>query len=236
MILDLGIRIALSLIFEDYYMNASPGRPTIAIVILNWNGRAHLEKFLPSVIASTYPAKEVIVADNASTDDSVPYLQETFPQLRIIRLDRNYGFAQGYNEALRQVQSDYYVLLNSDVEVEPGWIEPIADLMERDPSIGACQPKIRMWAHRERFEYAGAAGGWLDSLGYPFARGRVCSTAWGGWTAISLPIRRRSIFAGACNWKVSWSIPAPYPRYIMSAGVPCQRARPERCSLTFGIT
>jgi GT2 family glycosyltransferase len=147
--------------------------PTIAIVILNWNGRKYLEKFLPFVLASTYSNKEVIVADNASTDDSVSYLQQHYPEVRVIVLDRNYGFATGYNEALRQVKSDYYVLLNSDVEVEPGWIGPVLELMEKDPLIAACQPKIRMYANRELFEYAGGAGGWLDYLGYPFARGRV---------------------------------------------------------------
>ncbi|MES1159677.1 MAG: glycosyltransferase family 2 protein, partial [Bacteroidota bacterium] len=135
--------------------------------------RQHLETFLPSVMASTCPFKEVIVADNASTDDSIPFLKATYPQLRIISLDRNYGFAGGYNEALKQVQSDYYVLLNSDVEVEPGWIEPILDLMEKNPSIGACQPKLRMYKNTELFEYAGAAGGWLDHYGYPFAKGRI---------------------------------------------------------------
>src|SRR5258708_12961442 len=147
--------------------------PTIAIVIVNWNGRKHLEAFLPSVVASTCPAKEVIVADNASTDDSVLFLKEAYPQLRVISLDRNYGFAGGYNEALKQVKSDYYVLLNSDVEVEPGWIEPIIDLMEKDSSIGVCQPKLRMYSNKELFEYAGAAGGWLDCFGYPFAKGRI---------------------------------------------------------------
>ncbi len=152
------------------------GRPTIAIVILNWNGRRYLEKFLPSVIASSYSAKEIIVADNASTDDSVTWLRANYPQLRLIILDRNHGFAGGYNAALQQVESDYYVLLNSDVEVEPGWIEPILALMENNPSIGACQPKIRMWTDRELFEYAGAAGGWMDYLGYPFAKGRVFDT------------------------------------------------------------
>ena len=118
--------------------------PSIAIVILNWNGRKHLENFLPSVVASTYPGMEVIVADNASTDDSIPFLRQHYPGVRIISLDQNYGFARGYNEALKQVKSDYYVLLNSDVEVEPGWIEPVLDLMEKDPSIGACQPKIQI--------------------------------------------------------------------------------------------
>ena len=148
-------------------------RPTIAIVILNWNGRKYLEQFLPFVVASTYGGKEIIVADNASTDDSISFLRENYPRIRVIALDRNYGFAGGYNQALKQVDSDYYVLLNSDVEVEPGWIEPVIDLLEKDRSIGACQPKIKMYANRELFEYAGAAGGWLDFLGYPFAKGRV---------------------------------------------------------------
>jgi hypothetical protein len=151
-------------------------RPTIAIVILNWNGRAYLEKFLPSVVASSYARKQIIVADNASTDDSVRWLGENYPQIRLILLDHNYGFAGGYNKAMQQVESDYYVLLNSDVEVEPGWIEPILSLMENNPSIGACQPKICMWADRGLFEYAGAAGGWIDHLGYPFAKGRVFDT------------------------------------------------------------
>lgn len=115
----------------------------------------------------------MIIADNASTDDSVAFVRERYPQLRIIEMDRNRGFAGGYNEALRQVKSDYYVLLNSDVEVSPGWLEPVIELMEKDPAIAACQPKIRMYSDKGLFEYAGAAGGWLDYLGYPFARGRV---------------------------------------------------------------
>jgi len=147
--------------------------PTIAVVILNWNGRKYLQRFLPFVTASAGTGVEVIVADNASTDDSIPFLQDSYPGVRIIRLDHNLGFAGGYNEALRQVSSDYYVLLNSDVEVAPGWIEPVIELMECNPSIGACQPKIRMYSDRGSFEYAGAAGGWLDHLGYPFAKGRI---------------------------------------------------------------
>jgi GT2 family glycosyltransferase len=147
--------------------------PTTAIVILNWNGRKFLEQFLPIVAANTCPGAEVIIADNASTDDSISYLREHHPGLRIITLDRNYGFAGGYNASLSQVKADYYVLLNSDVEVAPGWMEPIIRLLESDPTIGACQPKIRMFANKSSFEYAGAAGGWLDHLGYPFARGRV---------------------------------------------------------------
>ncbi|MBS1661302.1 MAG: glycosyltransferase family 2 protein [Bacteroidetes bacterium] len=147
--------------------------PTTAIVILNWNGRKYLEKFLPFVMASTFPGVEVIVADNNSTDDSVAFLTEHYPSIRVIRLSRNWGFAAGYNEALKLVDADYYVLLNSDVEVTPGWIEPMLSLLEGDATIGACQPKIRMYADQELFEYAGAAGGWLDYLGYPFAKGRI---------------------------------------------------------------
>lgn len=148
-------------------------KPFVSIVILNWNGRKFLEQFLPSVLASTYSNYEVIVADNASTDDSVSFLNENFSFVRIIKLPENYGFARGYNEALKLVKSDYYILLNSDVEVEPNWIEPVIELMEKDKSIGACQPKILQFHNKSLFEYAGAAGGWLDYLGYPFARGRI---------------------------------------------------------------
>lgn len=147
--------------------------PGVAIVILNWNGKQFLEKFLPSVLASTYGNKRVIVADNASTDDSVPYLRQNFPQVEIILNTTNEGFAKGYNTALKQVLSKYYVLLNSDVEVVPGWIEPIISLMEKDVSIAACQPKLLSYNDRQKFEYAGAAGGWLDAFGYPFSRGRI---------------------------------------------------------------
>ncbi len=147
--------------------------PNVAIVILNWNGRAFLEKFLPSVVASSYPKKQVIIADNASADDSVEFLTRQYPQISVIRLKENYGFAKGYNEALKQVKADYYILLNSDVEVQPNWIEPVINLMEHDRSIAVCQPKILTYDHKEVFEYAGGAGGWLDHLGYPFARGRI---------------------------------------------------------------
>jgi len=135
--------------------------PKVSIVIINYNGRKYLESFLPSVLASTYENKEVIIADNASTDDSIPFLRSNYPGLRVIPLSRNFGFATGYNEALRLVQSDYYVLLNSDVEVEAGWIEPVIALMENDKKIGACQPKILSYKHKDTFEYAGAAGGWV---------------------------------------------------------------------------
>lgn len=147
--------------------------PHVSIVILNWNGRNYLQQFLPSVLATTYTNKEVVVIDNASTDDSVQYLQQQWPAVRIVQNNQNYGFAQGYNEGLKHIQADYYVLLNSDVEVSPGWLDPMVRLLESDASIAACQPKILQYDNRELFEYAGAAGGWLDYLGYPFARGRV---------------------------------------------------------------
>ncbi len=149
------------------------GSPLVAVVILNWNGRHFLEKFLAVVIASTYQNKKIIVADNASTDDSISFLQEHFPTVEIIVNKINEGFAKGYNTALKQVTADYFVLLNSDVEVTPSWIEPIVELMENDKLIGACQPKLLDEKNKNHFEYAGACGGWIDTFGYPFARGRV---------------------------------------------------------------
>ncbi|MEJ7739512.1 MAG: glycosyltransferase family 2 protein [Chitinophagaceae bacterium] len=159
----------------NLFQNQPQLNSKIAIVILNWNGRNYLERFLPSVLASKYADFEVIVADNASTDDSLAFLRHAYPQVRLIELSQNYGFAKGYNESLKRVGQEvgYYVLLNSDVEVEPGWLEPIIQLMESNDRIGACQPKIMTYADRSLFEYAGAAGGWLDTLGYPFARGRI---------------------------------------------------------------
>lgn len=148
-------------------------KPAVAVVILNWNGKHYLQRFLPSVLAGNDADYRVIVADNGSTDDSVSWLATNFPAVQVIALGKNFGFAKGYNEALKQVAADYYVLLNSDVEVQPGWTKPIIDLMDSDTLIGACQPKILMESNHTMFEYAGAAGGWMDSLGYPFARGRV---------------------------------------------------------------
>ena len=147
--------------------------PSVAIVILNWNGRKFLEQFLPSVVASVYDNKRIIVADNASVDGSVTFVKEQYPQIEIIINSSNEGFAKGYNTALKQVQSDYYVLLNSDVEVTPNWIIPVIELMETDAAIAACQPRLLAWNNKNLFEYAGASGGWLDTFGYPFMRGRV---------------------------------------------------------------
>lgn len=145
----------------------------VAVVILNWNGRKFLEKFLPSVLANSGDVADIIIADNASTDSSIEFLQDNYPQLRIITNRTNGGFARGYNEALAEVEAEYYVLLNSDIEVTKNWIEPVIKLMESDASIAACQPKLRSFHEREKFEYAGAAGGFIDEYGYPFCRGRI---------------------------------------------------------------
>lgn len=142
-------------------------------MILNWNGKKYLEQFLPSVLASAYSNFQVIIADNGSTDNSLDFLRDNHPQVRIIELDRNHGFTRGYNLALKQVTADYYILLNSDVEVEPGWIGPMVALLENDEAIAACQPKLRAFYDKKMFEYAGAAGGWIDRYGYPFSRGRI---------------------------------------------------------------
>jgi GT2 family glycosyltransferase len=159
----------------------------VSVVIINFNGRKFLEQFLPSVMASSFHDMEIVVADNASTDDSLDYLRKFCPTVRIIEMKRNHGYAGGYNEALKELTSEYYVLLNSDVEVTPGWIGPVIDLMDSDPQIGACQPKILSYHNKTRFEYAGAAGGWIDCLGYPFARGRIfdiCETDSGQYNDI----------------------------------------------------
>jgi GT2 family glycosyltransferase len=147
--------------------------PKVAIVILNWNGQNYLEKFLPSLLATAYDNREIIVADNGSTDESVSLLQHHFPQIKLIRFNENNGFAKGYNIALQNIEADYYAIINSDIEVLPGWLTPIINLLEQDKLNAACQPKLLSYKNRNLFEYAGGAGGWLDSFGYPFARGRV---------------------------------------------------------------
>jgi GT2 family glycosyltransferase len=147
--------------------------PSVAVVILNWNGKHLLEKFLPSVVASEYDNLRIVVADNASTDDSISFLKENYPGVTRLRSNTNEGFSKGYNTALKRVAADYYILLNSDVEVNPYWITPVILLMESDEKIAACQPKILSFKNRKSFEYAGACGGWIDILGYPFTRGRI---------------------------------------------------------------
>ena len=147
-----------------------------AVVILNWNGLNMLQTYLPTLIARTRcPGAFIVVADNGSTDGSVDWLQAHHPEIRTIRFDQNYGFTGGYNRALREVDADYYVLLNSDIEVGEKWLEPLVGFMEEHPEVGICQPKVLSMAERDRFEYAGAAGGFIDHFGYPFCRGRILS-------------------------------------------------------------
>ena len=148
----------------------------VKIVVLNWNGRMQLEQFMPSVIASVPDNVEVIVADNGSTDDSIAFLGRYYPRVRIIAMSENLGYAGGYNEALKKIETDYFVLLNSDVETPQGWLEPLIALAESDPSIAAASPKIHSLKQRGHFEYAGAGGGFIDRYGYPFCRGRILST------------------------------------------------------------
>jgi GT2 family glycosyltransferase len=151
--------------------------PKTVVVILNWNGKKFLEQFLPGVISNTLSADtSVILADNGSDDDSVQWVTQNHPEVQVIRLDGNYGYAGGYNRALSQIEAEYYILLNSDVEVEQGWADKLVTFMDMHPNVGACQPKIRSYASRNQFEYAGAAGGYIDRLGYPFCRGRIFET------------------------------------------------------------
>jgi len=147
--------------------------PSVAVVILNWNGKALLERFLPSVLQTDYANLQIIVGDNASTDGSVAFIAQNYPQIKVIVNDKNYGFAGGYNEVLAKVESDYFVLLNSDVEVPQNWIKPVIDVMESDATIAVAQPKIKWQKQQNQFEYAGAAGGFLDLHAYPFCRGRI---------------------------------------------------------------
>jgi GT2 family glycosyltransferase len=143
-----------------------------AVVILNYNGEKLLPQFLPSVVQHS-PQAEIIIADNASNDESVAIVRQNFPGIRLILLDKNYGFCGGYNRALEQVEADYCVLLNSDIEVTPRWLDPIIEMMDNDPDVASVQPKILSYTSRNKFEHAGAAGGYIDSLGYPFCRGRI---------------------------------------------------------------
>lgn len=172
----LGELNVLNIIFEifwNYFFNLLV-LVKLAIVILNWNGKNYLEKFLPSLIKNC-PHEEccLYVIDNASTDGSVEFIQKSFPLIKIIVLDKNYGFTGGYNRGLRQIESQYYLILNSDIEVVPGWISPLLSYMDKNPNVGICGPKLLDYHNKNKFEYAGACGGFLDKYGYPFCRGRI---------------------------------------------------------------
>ena len=145
----------------------------LAIVILNWNGAKMLRQYLPSVLEYSRDEAVVYVADNASTDESITLLKELFPEVKLILLEKNWGFAEGYNKALEQVDAEYYLLLNSDIEVTKGWLTPLLAFMDAHAEVAACQPKLLSIYQRDSFEYAGACGGYLDRYGYPFCRGRI---------------------------------------------------------------
>lgn len=145
----------------------------VAIVILNWNGKKMLEKYLPSVIEHSLSDASVWVADNASTDDSMHMLETCYPQIKTLVFEQNYGFAEGYNKAFEHIEAEYYILLNSDVEVTPHWLNPLVRYMDSHPEVAACQPKLLSEYDKDSFEYAGASGGFIDKYGYPFCRGRI---------------------------------------------------------------
>ena len=239
----------------------------VSVIILNWNGAQMLRTYLPSVVKSIQSSAfsvQLIVADNGSTDESLDVLAKEFPTVKTIVLDKNYGFAEGYNKAIEQVDSEYVVLLNSDVEVTEGWLAPLLDYMDAHPEVAAVQPKIRAWRQRDRFEHAGAAGGYLSWLGYPYCRGRrfgkveqdhgqydtIAEIDWTTGAAMcvreyirsaevlmqrSLPIWKRSIYAGVCEtedgyWHVylrAWSIIWEAVHSVMTT-----RARPSSISAT----
>ena len=148
----------------------------VAIVILNWNGQAMMERYLPSVLNYSRDEAAVYVADNASTDQSMEMLRRQFPDVKLIPLEKNWGFAEGYNKALRQIDAEYYLLLNSDIKVTHHWLTPMVEYMDNHQDVAACQPKLLSIFDEDRFEYAGASGGYLDRLGYPFCRGRIFET------------------------------------------------------------
>lgn len=149
----------------------------VAVVILNWNGKNFLSNFLPTLIKNTkLEGSSIIIADNNSTDDSIDFLNQNYPSLRLIQLDKNYGFTGGYNRALEQIEAEYFVLLNSDIEVSENWLTPLINLLDNDKTIAACQPKIKAFQNKNEFEYAGACGGFIDKYGYPFCRGRILNT------------------------------------------------------------
>lgn len=147
-----------------------------AVVVLNWNGKNWLEKFLPTLVKHSKDEATVFIADNASTDDSIEFVQDNYPEVEIIANKSNGGYAKGYNDALRKISAEYFVLVNSDIEATDKWLSPLIKLMDEDEDIAACQPKILDYNNRLKFEYAGASGGFIDHLGYPFCRGRIFDT------------------------------------------------------------
>lgn len=165
-------RIDVQQYFEES-LNKVKQKPELAVVILNYNGISHLKRFLPSYVQLNYGNYQIYVADNASTDQSIQYLEEHYPRIRILELDKNYGFAGGYNQALEQIEADYFAIVNSDLNLTPDWATQIIDYMETEPSVAVCQPKILNVNDELKFEYAGASGGYIDLLGYPFCRGRI---------------------------------------------------------------
>lgn len=146
------------------------------VVILNWNGRAHLETFLPSVVANTPSDVDIVVVDNGSNDDSCSFIEQNYNSITLMKFDENYGFTGGYNRALMQIEADCFVLLNSDVQTPSGWLKPLTDKLSSDENIFAVAPKLLSYNDKDKFEYAGASGGFIDALGYPFCRGRILST------------------------------------------------------------
>lgn len=202
----------------------------VAVIILNWNGESLLQRFLPSVVRNTSgELGTVIVADNHSEDNSVEFLKREYPEVGVLCLEANYGFAGGYNRAIELIDAEYVLLLNSDVEVESGWLEPLVKVLDGQPEVAAVQPKLKSWAHREYFEYAGASGGYIDKYGFPFCRGRILKKwkrtrdnmkmkclcfgvverhcvyegkfIWrvGDWMHVSLPIWRKLTYVGVCK-------------------------------------
>jgi len=151
-------------------------QPSVAVVILNWNTASFLLKFLPAVLSAGYDNKEIYVIDNCSTDDSVSVLRQHFPSVHILQMTANRGFASGYNFGLARIKATYYLIVNSDLEVSHDFIQPLVSLLEKNPQIAICQPKLLSLDNNKKFEYAGAAGGWIDKLGFPFTRGRVLTT------------------------------------------------------------
>jgi GT2 family glycosyltransferase len=160
---------------KDQFLQNTQSMTThkVTILILNWNGRHWLEKFLPSVVEHSEAHAEILVADNGSSDDSVEFLQKQYPQVRIVEHGHNWGFTEGNNRTLPYIKTPYVLLLNSDVEVSANWLPPLITWMDKEPKLAAIQPKITAWHQKDHFEYAGAAGGYIDKLGYPFCRGRL---------------------------------------------------------------